>query len=120
MIDAENKGPQQQPKPLPNTGIIPHPQDIVIILNQMNEAGLAAGYLRVRAVDGNVETNGFTFLDDKIWALIEKENPAVAKLARMVFVIEKRAEHARRELLNAQEAITRGMEVLSGKRPVVL
>lgn len=119
MTEAD-KTPQQPRPPLPNTGIIPHPQDFVILINQMNENGLAAGYLRIRAVDGNVETNGFTFLDDKVWALLEKDNPAIAKLCRMLFHVEKRAEHARRELLNAQEAINRGMDVLAGKRPVVL
>lgn len=120
MTDPENKPAQTPRPPLPNTGIIPHPQDFVIVLNQMNADGMAAGYLRIRASDGNVETNGFTFLDDKVWALIEKDNPAIAKLCRSLFVTEKRADHARRELLNAQEAINRAMEVLAGKRPVII
>ena len=113
-------------RPLPNTGIVPHPHDFVLRLDFMNETGMHAGYLRIKASDGNVELNGFTFLDDKLWSQLESKAvngisvTPIVKLCRILFVTEQRANHAKRELLNAQEALVRSTEVLSGKRPVVI
>lgn len=116
MTEAANK--DDPLRPLPNTGIVPHPQDFVLRLDFMNDTGVHAGYLRVRATDGNVELNGFpTPIDDKIWTQLEKLNPAIVKLCRILFVTEARIAHARRELLNAQEATVRATDVLAGKRP---
>lgn len=119
MTEAANK--DDPLRPLPNTGIVPHPQDLVIRLDFMSDTGMHAGYLRVLAANGNVELNGFpTPIDDKVWAQLEKINPALVKLCRILFVTEARIAHAKREVLNAQEATVRATEVLTGKRPVTL
>ncbi len=115
MTEAANK--DDPLRPLPN-GIVPHPQDFVIRLDFMSDTGMHAGYLRVLAVNGTVELNGFpTPIDDKVWAQLEKLNPAIVKLCRILFVTEARIANARREMLNVQEASIRAQDVLNGKRP---
>lgn len=103
-------------RPLPN-GIVPHQQDFVIRLELIQPNGVHAGYLRVRAADGNIEVFGFDVNDDTAWAQIEKINPAIVKLCRSVFATERRVTNARREVMNANEALSRANDVLLGRRP---
>lgn len=116
MTEAANK--DDPLRPLPN-GIVPHPQDFVIRLEFMQPNGLHAGYLRVLATNGNVETFGFDVTDENAWAQIEKVNPAIVKLCRSLFSAERKMTNVRRELLNAFECISRANDVALGKRPVL-
>lgn len=113
MSEATNK--DDPLRPLPN-GVVPHPQDFVCRLEFMQPNGMHSGFIRVRAADGIVETAGFDIGDANAWAQIEKLNPAVVKLCRNQFEIERRVAHLKREMLNAHEAIVRGMDVVNGKR----
>jgi hypothetical protein len=106
------------PKPLPN-GIVPHPQDFVVRIENMSPSGLAAGYLRIRAADGNIEVFGFDVTDDGAWTQIEKINPAIVKLCRNHFLADRKMTHVRREILNAHECISRANDVALGKRQVM-
>ncbi len=105
----------KQPAVLPN-GVVPHPQDIVFLLECMKAEGVHPGFVRIRAADGGVETFGFDVTDQGAWATLEKLNPAIVKLCRGAFALEWRLAHARREAVNIQEAANRSIEVLMGKR----
>jgi hypothetical protein len=119
MSEQKDEAPKTAHQPLPN-GIVPHPQDVVFRLDFMQPHGVHAGFIRIRADNGVIETFGFDLSDANVWAQIEKLNPAIIKLCRITFELERRIAHARREIVNMQEASVRSVEVLTGKRPATL
>jgi hypothetical protein len=114
-----DEAPKATPQPLPN-GVVPHPADVVFRFDFMQPAGVHPGFIRIRAADGNIETLGFDVTSPEAWTQIEKINPAIVKLCRLVFELERRITHARREIANMQEASVRATEVLTGRRPATL
>lgn len=113
MTEAAKNDPL---KPLPN-GVVPHPKDFVLNINGITPNGVAAGYLRVRATDGEVETFGWDPASVEIWTKLEEINPAIVKLCRNQFELVRKINHVRRELLNSQEASARAVDVLANRRP---